>query len=108
MRAISHTSTPTPTITRASARPAGVARVRVARRRLQLGERTAPLAREIALVHRVIDEIPGQDFVDVVAPMHPDVGVRETVATVPAQRTENGPPVGRVALEPLEQRSDPA
>src|SRR5439155_4039094 len=98
MRATSHTSRPRPTITAPppasevhsrSARAAGVTGRRVAGRRLQLGERLPPLGEEIALLDRMLDEIPRETGVGWVGAMHEAIGIERTV---PAEGLQRRPP----------------
>src|SRR5690242_11648795 len=97
---MSQTSMPTPTVT-ASARPAGVTGRRVAGRRLQLRERLPPLGDEIALVNRVVDEVPRQAGVEGIHAVHEPVRIDE-IAGVAAERGEDRPPVVGALRQPRE------
>src|SRR5262249_5535445 len=114
MRSISHTSTPMPAITAACpgrarraalARPARVARMGVARRRLDLAVRLPALGEEIALVDAVIDEVPRQRLVELVCAMHEPIGVHQVVPA-PPEPPPRRPPGCRIAVQAREDRAD--
>src|SRR5690242_111926 len=100
MRPTSHTSSPTPRIIYSasrtwrlgslrlgSARAAGVARRGVAGRGLQLGEGLPALGEQIPLVDRLIDEVPRQERVERIGPVHEAVGTECTQRLPPRVRT---------------------
>src|SRR5438445_605678 len=103
MRAMSQTSTPIPTTTARSARPAGVASRRVAGRRLDLDEGLSPLGGEVTLVHRVIDEVPRQHRVERIRPMDEAIGVNG-LAPAAAEPPERRPPGVGLGCQTLEDR----
>src|SRR5437763_16264137 len=93
MRATSHTSTPRPTIMADStlARAAGVAGGGIAGRRLQLAERLAALREQVALVDRVLDEVPGQQRIEGVGAV--DEAVRVHALAPAPEGVQDGPPL---------------
>src|SRR5437879_5435019 len=103
MRAMSQTSTPTPRTTASSAGAAGVAGGGVAGRRLDLGQRLPPLRGEVALIDRVIDEVPGQHRVERIGAMDEAVGVDDVAPGTP-ESFERRPPRVRLGRQLLEDR----
>src|SRR5881296_51993 len=106
MRATSHTSTPRPTIIATSARAAGVASGGVTGRRLQLAQRLAAFREEVALVDRVLDEVPGQQRIDGVGAV--DEAVRVDALAPAPQGFQDGPPfVGALVQADQDRRRAP-
>src|SRR2546422_1894045 len=101
MRATSHTSTPRPTITATSARAAGVAGGGVAGRRLQLAERLTAFREEVALVDRVLDEVPGQQRIEGVGAVDEAIRIH---ALAPAEGFQDGPPLLRALVQADQDR----
>src|SRR5207302_2398273 len=83
------------------ARATGVAGGGIAGRRLQLAERLAAFREQVALVDRVLDEVPGQQRIEGVGAVDEAARVH---ALAPAEGFQDGPPLLRALVQADQDR----